>query len=217
MQNSELEAAIRELDISVPDAAIEPLAEYCRRLWAWNEQVNLTRHTTFQLFARRDLLDTVRLASHLPEGHEVLDVGTGGGVPGVVLAILRPDLNVSLCDSTLKKARIVQEIVQALELPVAVYHQNVQTVLEDLRFHALITRATGSISRLLQWLDGQWLQFDRLLAIKGPRWTEERAEARHRGLLRGIDLRCLETYNMPGTQSDSAILCMTPKRTANAS
>ena len=63
------------------------------------------------------MVDSYELSKLLEQGERVLDVGTGGGVPGIVLAILRPDLVVSLCDSTQKKARAVEAIVADLGLP----------------------------------------------------------------------------------------------------
>jgi 16S rRNA (guanine527-N7)-methyltransferase len=211
--SASLQQAAERYGIVVPDPGVfQGLEAYCQELWQWNEKINLTRHTNFDLFARRDLLDTVKLAQHIPQEHDILDIGTGGGVPGLVLAILRPDLQVSVCESVGKKATVVQQIVDKLELPIAVYPQRVQLVLEDLRFHELVTRATGSIAQLLTWTSDHWISFDRLLAIKGPRWVEERGEARHRGLMNGIDLRCLETYPMPETQSESCILSLSRKR-----
>ncbi|MCA9134932.1 MAG: 16S rRNA (guanine(527)-N(7))-methyltransferase RsmG, partial [Planctomycetales bacterium] len=181
------EAAAR-LGLELPRDTLAKLEEYCAALWEWNTKINLTRHTDFDLFARRDLLDSVKLAEHLSEDEEVLDVGTGGGVPGLLLAILRPDLTVSVCDSVAKKSRVVDDIVRQLDLPVAVHANRVQDVLEDLRFNSLVTRAVGSIGQLLGWVSEYWMGFDRLLAIKGPRWVEERGEARHRGLLNGVEL-----------------------------
>jgi 16S rRNA (guanine527-N7)-methyltransferase len=207
-----LQEAIERYGLVVPQPAMEQIERYCLLLWAWNEKINLTRHTNFDLFARRDLLDCIKLAAHIPPDQDVLDIGTGGGVPGLVLAMLRPDLSVHVCDNVAKKANVVQDLVKRLDLPVAVFPQRVQLVLEDLRFHTLVTRATGSLAQLLTWLADHWASFDCLLAIKGPRWVEERGEARHRGLMRTIDLRCLESYPMPDTQSESAIVALTYKR-----
>lgn len=209
--SASLQQAAEKLSLQIAPEVAAQLERYCHQLWTWNESVNLTRHTNFDLFARRDLLDSLKLAGHLVQGEEILDVGTGGGVPGLVLAILRPDLKVSLCDSIGKKAKVVQAIVDQLQLPVAVYPTRVQDVLEDLRFSSLVSRATGSLRQLLSWVGDHWVHFDRLLAIKGPRWVEERGEARHRGLLGGIDLRCLESYRMPGTESESVILSLSRK------
>ena len=203
-----LHEAIQRLGLEVADEKIASLDQYCQRLWSLNEQINLTRHTTYDLFARRDLLDTYQLAAFLAPGEEVLDVGTGGGVPGIPLSILRPDLKVSLCDSVAKKARAVDQLVGQLKLPIFVHSARVQDVLEERSFDALVTRAVGSITQLCNWLGDYWHCFNRLLAIKGPRWVEERGEARHRGVLHGIRLRRIHGYNMPGTKSESVILQM---------
>ncbi|MCA9182391.1 MAG: 16S rRNA (guanine(527)-N(7))-methyltransferase RsmG [Planctomycetales bacterium] len=207
-----LQEAAERIGIDLPGDVLGKLEDYCTALWEWNTKINLTRHTNYDLFARRDLLDSVKLAEQLSEDEEVLDVGTGGGVPGIPLAILRPDLTVSLCDSVAKKTKVVKDIVKRLELPVAVHATRVQDVLEDLRFNSLVTRAVGNISQLLGWLDEYWMGFDRLLAIKGPRWVEERGEARHRGLMAEIELRRIASYTMPGTESESVILQMNRRK-----
>ena len=87
-----------------------------------NEKINLTRHTDYEKFVARDVVDSLALEPFLDSGDAVLDVGTGGGVPGVVLAIVRPDLKVSLCDSVAKKAKAVAAIVEQLGLKMAVHH-----------------------------------------------------------------------------------------------
>ncbi len=82
---------------------------YCKALWSMNEneKINLTRHTNYDLFVRRDLIGFVSVGQVASREREILDVGTGGGVPGVLVAILRPDVQVSLCDSVQKKAKAV--------------------------------------------------------------------------------------------------------------
>jgi 16S rRNA (guanine527-N7)-methyltransferase len=207
-----LQEAAERVGIDLPGETLVKLEHYCTALWEWNTKINLTRHTTFDLFARRDLLDSVKLAEQLSEDEEVLDIGTGGGVPGIPLAIIRPDLTVSLCDSVAKKSKVAKDIVKTLGLPVAVHAARVQDVLEDLRFSSLVTRAAGSVSQLLGWLSEYWMSFDRLLAIKGPRWIEERGEARHRGLMQDIELRRIANYTMPGTESESVILQMNRRK-----
>ncbi len=198
--------AVAKLQLDISAEQVGRVEAYCHALWDWNSKLNLTRHTDFDTFARRDLLDTLRLSKLLQAGEEVLDVGTGGGVPGLPLAILRPDLCISVCDSVGKKARAVQDMVQKLNLPVAVHAARVQDVLEDLRYDTLVTRAVGSLSQLCGWLRKDWHNFRRLLAIKGPRWDDEKGEARHRGLLNGIRVRRIDAYKMPGTESESVIL-----------
>jgi 16S rRNA (guanine527-N7)-methyltransferase len=198
--------------MELPDVQLALLERYCRLLWEWNEKLNLTRHTDFNKFASRDLLDSMQLARLLEPEEEVLDVGTAGGVPGVVLAIIRPDLQISLSESVGKKAQALKAIVRDLDLPAPVYHDRAETVLEDFRFDALVARAVGPLWKMCKWFEPHWHSFGRLLAIKGPKWPEERKAARERGLLGNVELRKAATYRMPGTQSDSVILQLRAKR-----
>ena len=108
--------------ISLPKVQVRKLDEYCQHLWDWNERINLTRHTDYDKFVARDLVDSLALSEFLRPGERILDVGTGGGVPGIPLVILRPDLRVELCDSTGKKALAVSEMVHTMRLDIPVHH-----------------------------------------------------------------------------------------------
>lgn len=195
--------------IGVTPEQVEQLDHYRRLLWSWNERMNLTRHTTLEKFVTRDVVDSRELAAHLERGERVLDVGTGGGVPGVVLAILRPDLKLSLCESTAKKAKAVEDIVAQLGLKVPVYACRAEDVLQVATFDALVARALAPLSKILLWLRPHWESFDRLLLIKGPAWIGERAEAREEGRLRGLALRREAVYQTPRTNAESVILKVT--------
>jgi 16S rRNA (guanine527-N7)-methyltransferase len=197
--------------IDLPNDQVEALDRYCRSLWAWNEKLNLTRHTDYEKFVTRDLADCLQLEPLLDSGERVLDVGTGGGVPGVVLAILRPDLTVALCDSVAKKAKAVGEIVKEIGLDVAVHHQPAQELLNDESYNTLVVRAVAPLTKLLGWVAPHWESFDRLLIIKGPAWVEERQEAHQAGLFRTLQLRKLASYPLAGTPSESVVLSIRPK------
>jgi 16S rRNA (guanine527-N7)-methyltransferase len=173
------------------------LDTYRQLLWEWNEKLNLTRHTTFAKFAGRDLVDTVRLAEHIDPRDRVLDIGSGGGVPGLPLAILRPDLTVSVCDSVAKKARVLESMVAELGLPVTVYPARAEQVLEISTQGTLVARGVAPLKKLLTWLAPHWEAFDQLLLIKGKTWVDERGEARHHGLLKNLQLRRLTAYENP--------------------
>ncbi len=188
-----------------PDAVRE-LNRYCQVLWEWNTKINLTRHTTYELFVERDLLDSLELSKVIAPGERILDVGTGGGVPGILLAILRPDIQVALCDSVAKKAKVTESIVQSLGMSVPVFANRAQDLLSDFRYDSLVARAVGPLPKLCTWFREYWGDFGRLLAIKGPRWIEERGEARHRGLMKGVELRRLSSYSSPTTGAQSFIL-----------
>ncbi len=201
----------RRYDIYLPAEQLDRLEQYCRLLWEWNSKLNLTRHTDYQKFVTRDLIDTLAFAEHLGQGEHVLDVGSGGGVPGVVLAILRPELRIELCDSVGKKARALTDIVARLGLDTPVHHARAENILERRGFDTLTIRAIGRLRAVLQWFKPYWGSFKRMLIVKGPGWVQERGEARHYGLMRDLALRKLKEYPMPGTQSNSVLLQICPK------
>ncbi|MBQ9126334.1 MAG: 16S rRNA (guanine(527)-N(7))-methyltransferase RsmG, partial [Thermoguttaceae bacterium] len=201
-----LEEALEKFGIELPAKKVRLLKEYCETLWIWNERVNLTRHDDYDKFVSRDLVDSLRLAACLQKGEHVLDVGSGGGVPGLVVAILRPDVVVELCDSTGKKAEALGAIVDALGLETNVWYAKAEDLLKVHRFHTLTIRAVGKIAKLLPTFAPLWHAFDRILMIKGPNWPAERGEARHYNLLNNVALRKIAEYENPGAEHNSVIL-----------
>ena len=207
-----LEEVLAAYQIELPAKKIALLDRYCRALWDWNAKLNLTRHDDYEKFVTRDLVDTLQLAACLQKGEHVLDVGTGGGVPGIPLAILRPDLDVELCDATGKKAKAVGAILDEIGLDLNVWHAKGEELVKAHRFHTLVIRALSKLNRILEIFAPAWYAFDRLLLIKGPAWVEERGEARHFGRLTNLALRKLAEYTNPGLEHQSVILQVCQKK-----
>jgi 16S rRNA (guanine527-N7)-methyltransferase len=207
-----LAAALMAYSIELVPEQVDLLDRYRVALWRWNEQLNLTRHTTFDKFVSRDVVDSLELAKLIPSGRRVLDVGAGGGVPGIIMAIARPDLRLTLVESVQKKARVLQSLIDELGLSIEVFAVRVEELLELRTFDTLVARAVAPLWKLLTWLAPHWRAFDELLAIKGKSWIDERGEARHRGLLKNLELRKAAAYPMPGDRvSESVILRLRPR------
>ena len=205
-----IRAECERLSLPLPAGVEAGLAAYATRLWAWNERLNLTRHSDVERFVSRDIADAVAVAGHLAAGERVLDVGTGGGLPGVLLAILRPDLKVELSDSVGKKARAVREIVSEAGLSIPVHEGAAQTLVsrrgDHDRFDVLVIRAVAPLLKLLSWFEPIADHYGRLLIIKGPRWEEEKGEARHRGLVKQVTVRRVAAWPIRGSDNESVLL-----------
>lgn len=125
---------------------------------------------------RRHFPEGVAFARILPAAERVLDVGSGGGLPGVVVAIARPDLEVHLLEATRKKAEFLTDVVVDLGLAVTVHHGRA----EDLSsgeigrsFDAVCARAVAPLARLVPLCAPYLRPGGRMYAIKGDRWSVE--------------------------------------------
>jgi 16S rRNA (guanine527-N7)-methyltransferase len=126
----------------------------------------------------RHVPECIALAGLLPFGPaRLLDVGSGGGFPGVVIAIVRPEITVHLLDSTAKKTEFLSQVVEELGLPNAVVHTGRAEDLarSDLRssFDLVTARAVAALDRLLAWTVPFLTPEGVLYAVKGERWREE--------------------------------------------
>ena len=210
-QSASLEEALAANDIELPDDQVAELDDYCQAVWEWNTKLNLTRHDTYDKFVTRDLVDSMQLANVIDEGERVLDVGTGSGVPGLVMCILRPDLDICVCDSVAKKAKAVGDVAAQLQMKIQVAHARAEEILEITSFDSLTARAVGPMVKMLRWFEPHWGSIGRLLLIKGPKWVEERGDARHHGLLGEMELRKLASYTVPNADWESVILSIRPE------
>ena len=214
---NEFQQAIDTLGVTSHELESEPVREkiqqYCVLLWHKNQQMNLTRHTDWQTFVARDLVDTLELSKLITHGCEVLDVGSGGGVPGLLLAILRPDLQLSLTESVGKKAHALAEFAEALSLKAQIYQERAENLLGDFRYDFMTARAIGSISKLCRLFNGHWINVGEMLATKGPNWINEKAEAENAGLLNEVDVELASEYQTPTAEWKSSILRISAKRT----
>ena len=164
-------------DLDLPEDQRTKIKHYCQILWELNKSLNLTRHTTYDKFVTRDLYDTIQLSQLIPQNAEVLDVGSGGGVPGVLLAIIRPDLKVTLAESVGKKATALGQMTEGVEIDVDVYHCRAEDLLVDFKFDYTTARAVGPLVKLGTWFEEVWPSVGRLLALKGPNWPQEKEVA----------------------------------------
>lgn len=124
----------------------------------------------------RHLPECESFARLLAEPGPVLDLGAGGGLPGLVVAIVRPELEVHLLEATAKKAHFLQETAAALGLAVRVHHGRAEQMARGPllgAFGMVTARAVAPLERLVGYAAPYLAPGGRLYAIKGERWAEE--------------------------------------------
>lgn len=111
-----LKASAALYGVSLNEKALERFDTYAAELVAWNEKINLTAITAPEDVVIKHFVDSLVLLGKvdLPKGASLLDVGTGAGFPGLALKIARPDLNITLLDSTEKKLGVIRDICEKL-------------------------------------------------------------------------------------------------------
>ncbi len=172
---------ILELTGSPQDLAgenLEGLRRYCALLHRANQTVRLAGPRDEETLWEDHVLDCLYLLPLLPSRGEVLDLGTGGGLPGAVLALCRPDLSFTLADSLSRKTAALEAIVRQLGL------QNAGVICcrsEDLAlqrreaFQCSLVRAVSEAGVIAEYLAPLTAQGGTVLAMKGPAWEEETA------------------------------------------
>jgi 16S rRNA (guanine527-N7)-methyltransferase len=167
-------------------AAVARFEAYLALLVKWNARINLTAVRDPEQIVRRHFAESILAAGHLPAAvHTVLDYGSGAGLPGIPIAICRPDLAVTLAESQTKKAAFLREAVRTLELPIEVWDGRVEELPAQRIFDCVTLRAVdrmaeacaAAVLRLAP--DGRLLVFTTrkaepaLDAVCGLRWEED--------------------------------------------
>ena len=113
-----IEEKAETLGVSVSPDLIEKLEVYAKELKEWNEKINLTAITDDEGIAVKHFIDSLMLLKYvnIPENSKIIDIGTGAGFPGLVIAAARPDVKVTLLDSTGKKLKVVNDIGEKMGL-----------------------------------------------------------------------------------------------------
>ena len=186
-----LKDGLGQLGLQFP---IDRLLQYLTLLYKWNHAYNLTAIRDMESMVTRHVLDSLAILPWV-KGSSLLDVGSGAGLPGIPLAIARPELQVVLLDSNGKKVRFLQEVKRVLSLDnVDIVQSRVENYHPPHGFDTVTSRAFSDLEQMITWTahlpapNGIWL------AMKG-RYPDEELRAVHHPYR-------VETYHVAGTDGE---------------
>jgi 16S rRNA (guanine527-N7)-methyltransferase len=171
---------IAAMHLDVNPAQQDKLMDYLALMFKWNAVYNLTSLRDPMQMVTHHLLDSLAAVPAFATAHNVLDVGSGGGLPGIVLAIVRPDMKVSMIDTVHKKTAFLTQVKAELGLVnVTVYTARVEQLEVSDKFDVITSRAFADLSDFVNWSCHLLADGGRYIALKGvaPKDEQERLPA----------------------------------------
>lgn len=174
-----LKTEAEKYGIILDETALSRFNTYGRMLVDWNEKINLTAITDSYGVTVKHFLDSLTLFkfAEIPEGASVIDVGTGAGFPGVAMLIARPDLKVTLLDSTGKKLKVIEDILSNIGLEADILHMRAEEAGRKVEYREKYDFATARAVANLRELSEYCLPFvkvgGRFISLKAAKAQEE--------------------------------------------
>ena len=214
MSRDVLHAGLQTLGLALSEAQVGLLLDYLALLQKWNKVYNLTAVRDPAEMLTHHLLDSLAAIGPLlrqtaGEPIRLLDVGSGGGLPGVVIAIVCPQIDVSCVDTVGKKAAFIQQAAATLRLPnLRGVHARVETLKAEQGggFDVVCSRAFASLVDFTSWSLAALKPGAVWMAMKGKHPAEELAV-----LPKGVEVFHVEQLQVPGLDAERCIIWMRPQ------
>jgi 16S rRNA (guanine527-N7)-methyltransferase len=210
----DLRAGLKALQLELGDAQVGQLLDYQDLIGKWTKVYNLTAVRDPAEMLTHHLLDSLAavlpLRRHLQkaglgQGARLLDVGSGAGLPGVVIAICCPEVTVTCVDTVAKKAAFIKQAALALKLPnLSGLHARVETIATP--FEVICSRAFASLPDFTNWSVGALAPQGAWMAMKGKHPAEEIA-----ALPAGTEVFHVEQLQVPGLDAERCMVWMRKK------
>ncbi|WP_444910876.1 16S rRNA (guanine(527)-N(7))-methyltransferase RsmG [Microbulbifer sp. TRSA005] len=200
-----LEAAA-QMSVALSDRQQDQLLEYLALLARWNSAYNLSAIRDPEQMLERHIIDSLSVVNLCGEG-ALIDVGSGGGLPGIPLAIVHPERAITLLDSNGKKTRFLFQVASTLPLPnIKVVNERVEAFVPEQPFAGVVSRAFASIEDMVNGSEHMLAPKGRFYAMKGKLPEDELS-----ALPKGIKVEQVHRLSVPGCDGERHMiqLCRT--------
>lgn len=208
-----LSAGASKLPLALSDAQLAQLIDYLALLVKWNAVYNLTAVRDPAQMITQHLLDSLAAVPAFADAKRVLDVGAGGGLPGIVLAIwakeARPDMQISMIDTVHKKTAFLTQVKAELGLAnVTVYTARVEQLQVQEKFDVITSRAFAELADFVNWSGHLLKEGGRFIALKGVLPNEEIVR-----LPSGWKVRGVQPLTVPGLNAERHLIFIEAEKT----
>ena len=188
--------------VKLDETALERFDLYGKLLVEWNEKINLTAITDPEGVTIKHFLDSITIFSYvdIPEGAKVIDVGTGAGFPGLAMLIARPDLQMTLKDSTKKRLTVIEDILEKIGLSADVVHSRAEEAGKKEEYREKYDFSTARAVTNLRDLAEYCLPFVKVggsfVPMKSAKTQEEIAEGKKAIHVLGGQIAKVDTFDL---------------------
>lgn len=212
----------QEIGYTLQEEQLEQFFTYKELLIEWNKKMNLTAIEQEEDIITKHFIDSLSIASYIPDTAKVIDIGTGAGFPGIPLKILKKDLSITLLDSLNKRITFLEEVIRNLSL------ENIQAVharAEELahkeeyreQYDIAVSRAVAPMHTLLEYMLPYVKIGGKCICMKGPNLQEESKDLQNCLETLGGEIEKIEEIVLPETEIKRNIMLIkkenkTPKK-----
>ena len=198
---SRLELGANKLGIPIDEYRLDQFCDYLALLKKWNKAYNLTALKSLEQMLGLHLLDSLAVIPYI-KGKHILDVGTGAGLPGIIIAIQKPDVRMTLLDSNGKKTRFLNQVKAELDLAnVEVIHSRVEKFRPEELFDSVLSRAFASLKDMTDNAAHLLAEGGRFWAMKG-RYPQQEIES----LGSMYTLESCQALQIPGVDAERHLI-----------
>ena len=215
-------SCLSQMNIDIDDHRLDLFEKYYEMLIAWNEKINLTSITDREDVYFKHFADSICLLKYIDlSGKTLIDVGTGGGFPGIPIKIMCPGCKVTLLDSLQKRVGFLNEVISSLELSgIEAVHGRAEDVAFDKRFRenhdVCVSRAVANLRTLSEYCLPFVNKNGFFISYKSGSIDDELTEAGNAISVLGGQTESVEKFSIPGTDYDRSLVFIKKiKRTDN--